>query len=237
MKMELVGSKGLWVAKKKYVIQSWIDDGVIREEPKLRSTGIDIVRSSTPQVIRDKLKDIVEELLFFSKKKLLESVIDYRKEFDLLAVEQIAFPRGINYIDKYMNKRKSVEKKLKTRNLLTGDYTDDDDLYIKGTPIHVRGAILYNYFLKKKKLINKYELIHSGSKIRFVYLITPNPISENVIAFIDELPEEFGLNKYIDRMTQFSKTFLQPIEILTKASGWSIIDELGQSRSKKRRKG
>ena len=96
----------------------------------------------------------------------------------------------------------------------------DKSIYIKGTPIHVRGVLLYNYLLRKHKLTKKYQFIREGEKIKFIYLKEPNPLHENVISVSTHLPKEFKLEKYIDYDLQFDKAFLQPIKNILDVIGW-----------------
>ena len=99
-------------------------------------------------------------------------------------------------------------------------YKAHSTIYAKGTPIHVRGALLFNHYVKQKKLDNKYSLISNGEKVKFIYLKKPNIIQENVISFIQDFPHELGLDKYIDYDLQFEKSFLEPLKIILQSIGW-----------------
>jgi hypothetical protein len=124
---------------------------------------------------------------------------DFRKEFNSLPVEDISFPRGMNGLS---------------------TYTDNVSLYKKGTPIHVKGAIIYNHHLKQMKLTNKYPLIQEGEKVKFTYLKVPNPFRDTVISFTTRLPKEFDIQSYIDYDTQFEKTFLDPLKVILDCMNW-----------------
>jgi len=203
MKQEVVG-KGLFVAKKKYIIQKYIDEDIICDPPTLKVTGIEIVRSSTPQVIRTKLKEIVNDIFLKSEEKIMSGIKKFWEEYDKMKPDEIAFPRSVQGLKKY---------------------GDDVNIYAKATPIHVRGSLLYNYWIKKLNLLGKYRLIQEKTKIKFIYLKTPNKIGENVIAFLTILPPELGLDQSIDYETQFEKTFLHPLDNLGKVCGWTIHDK------------
>jgi DNA polymerase elongation subunit (family B) len=206
MKREVIGDVAIWVAKKKYAIRKWMDENEEFEIPELKTSGIEMVKTSTPEVIRTKLKEILNILLDNDKDKILQVVKDYKLEFNKQPAEKIAFPRSISDIDKYH---------------------DVKIVYKKGTPIHVRGALLYNKKIKELNLLSKYKPIYSGDKIKFIYLKTPNNMyNENIVAFLDELPKEFKLEKFIDYDLQFDKTFIAPVNILTKPCGLDVAKKL-----------
>ena len=176
-------------------------EGVRYSEPKIKMMGIEAVKSSTPAICREKITDAMKIMMNGTQEDMYEFIDSFRSEFLSLPVEQVAFPRGVNGMEKYRGAR---------------------DLCIKGTPIHVRGSLLYNELLKQKKLTKKYSPIHNGDKIKFTYLKEPNPVKETVIAIIDKMPEEFELEKYIDYDTQFAKTFVDPLGIILNRIGWKI---------------
>jgi hypothetical protein len=101
------------------------------------------------------------------------------------------------------------------------NYSDPVTLYKKGTPIHVKGAILYNHFLKQHDLTKKYPLIQEGEKIKFCYLKMPNHFKDMVVSYPSRLPKEFGLDNYIDYDVQFDKSFLEPIKIILDCMKWT----------------
>jgi DNA polymerase elongation subunit (family B) len=203
MKREVLADKGIWTAKKRYVLNVHNSEGVQYAKPKIKVMGLEMVKSSTPAVIRDKLKDSINVILKGDEKELHKYVLDFRKEFDKLPVQEIAFPRGVNGIKQYAG----------------------SPIYQKGTPIHVRGSLLFNHHCKRFGVDNKYQAIRDGDKIKFVYLRTPNPIQEDVIAFITELPKEFNLTPYIDYDKQFEKVFLDALQIVIEPLGWKTQEE------------
>lgn len=205
MKMEIVGDAGIWLAKKKYFVRKWIDDGFRLEKPKLKFTGLELVRSSTPMIVREKMRDLVPLFLDLSETEMVQMVRDYKSDFLSRSVEDVSFPRSVSNLEKYSLR--------------------NDDLYMKGTPIHVRGSILHNHLLKKFK-VKHIDKIYSGDKIKFVYLTMPNPIGENVIAFKNFLPEEFGLHRYVDYSLQFEKNVVKPLTLLSLACGWDLAEML-----------
>ena len=176
-------------------------EGVRYEEPKLKMMGIESVRSSTPGVVRKAIKEALNVLMKDGEMALREYVNDFEKEFCKMPFEDVAFPRGCRYVQKW---------------------TSASDIYKKGTPIHVRGALLYNKVIKDKKLDKKYNKINEGDKIKFCYMKLPNPMRENVFAVSNVLPPEFGLEKYIDYEKQFEKSFKDPLNTICEAIGWSI---------------
>jgi len=200
MKREAIADRALWTAKKRYIMNVHDNEGVRYAEPKLKIMGIEAIKSSTPEPCRDALKNIFKVIMKEDERTVQEAIEQFKNYFKTLDPDQIAFPRGVTQVKKFQ---------------------DRNSLYKKGTPIHVRGSILYNKLIEDMQLKKKYELINNGEKIKFLYLRQPNSIHENVIAFPSYLPEEFGLTKYIDHETQFQKTFLDPIEPVLEAVGWS----------------
>jgi len=201
MKRENIADRGIWTAKKRYILNVWDSEGVRYEEPKLKMMGIEAVKSSTPAPCRKMIKDALKMMMSGTEDDVIEFIDNCRSEFKKLPAEQIAFPRSASDVEKYK---------------------DSNSIYAKGTPIHVRGALLFNYYIKDKKLTNKYSLIQNGEKIKFVYLKKPNNIHENIISFIQEFPKELNLDKYIDHDLQFEKAFLEPLKIILDSIGWKV---------------
>src|SRR6056300_19361 len=164
--------------------------------------GLEIVKSSTPQSCRDALKGAVKLIMSSDEATVQKYIADFKEKFRTLPFEDVAFPRGVTDLTKYQTNSKELE-------------------FMKSTPIHVRGSLLYNHLLKQHKLEKRYESIKDGEKIKFCYLKTPNPIRQNVLSIMSSLPKEFGLNQYIDYDTQFDKAFLEPISAILSAIGWS----------------
>jgi DNA polymerase elongation subunit (family B) len=201
MKRENIADRGIWTAKKRYILNVWDSEGVRYEEPKLKMMGIEAVKSSTPAPCRKMIKDALKLMMSGTEDEVIDFIENSRKQFKSLPPEQISFPRSASDVQKYKS---------------------SSDIYIKGTPIHVRGALLFNHYIKENKLTNKYSLIQNGEKIKFIYLKKPNTIHENIISFIQEFPKELNLDKYIDYELQFEKAFLEPLKIILDAIGWSV---------------
>jgi len=199
MKREVIANKGIWVAKKRYMLNVLDEEGVRLTDPKLKIMGIEAVKSSTPQVCRGKIKEAIKIIMSKEQSDLHKFIADFKKEFFEMTAEQISFPRSCNNMKKY---------------------NDSNNIFIKGTPIHVKGALIYNHQIKQFNLKNKYPLIQEGDKIKFLKLVEANPFKFDVISYITKLPTEFKLQDYIDYETQFEKTFLDPMRFILQAIGW-----------------
>jgi len=199
MKRETIANKGIWTAKKRYILNAWDIEGVRFTEPKLKIMGIEAVKSSTPAPCRVAIKEALKVIMNGDEKDAQKYIADFREKFEAMPPEDVAFPRGCNGVRKWSNPA---------------------GLYSKGTPIHVRGAILYNYHIKKNKLTHKYPLIQDGEKVKFIYLKTPNKIVENVISFMNVWPHELQLDKQVDYDLQFQKSFLDPLRVILDTIGW-----------------
>jgi DNA polymerase elongation subunit (family B) len=201
MKRENIADRGIWTAKKRYILNVWNSEGVAYSEPKLKIMGIEAVKSSTPAACRVMIKEALKLMMTGTEEDVIEYIDQCRTKFKSLPPEDVSFPRSVSDVQKYKS---------------------SNSIYVKGTPIHVRGALLFNHLVKERKLTNKYSLIDNGEKIKFCYLTNPNPIHENVISFIQDFPKELDLNKYIDYELQFEKSFLDPLKIILDVIGWNI---------------
>ena len=201
MKRENIADRGIWTAKKRYILNVWDSEGVRYEEPKLKMMGIEAVKSSTPAPCRQMIKDALKLMMNGTEEDVIDFIDKSRQQFKSLPPEDISFPRTVSDVKKYYS------------------YTT---IYAKGTPIHCRGALLFNHYVNKKKLTNKYSLIQNGEKIKFCYLKKPNIIQENVISFIQDFPKELDLTKYVDYDLQFEKSFVEPLKAILDAIGWNV---------------
>ncbi len=200
MKRENIADRGIWTAKKRYILNVWDSEGVRYKEPKMKIMGLETARSSTPQYFRDKLYAAFKIIIGKTNDELISFVNAVRAETREQGTEGVAFPRGVNNLEKYRSRT---------------------DIYSKGTPIHVRGALLYNDFVRKNKLEHKYPYIQEGEKIKFIYLKTPNPLHENCVSFFNTIPPEMNLDKYVDYQLQFEKSFLEPLKNVLQCVGWT----------------
>ena len=201
MKRENIAERGIWTAKKRYILNVWDSEGVRYDEPKLKMMGIEAVKSSTPAPCRKLIKNALKLMMNGTEEDVIDFIDESRKQFRKLPPEEIAFPRTASNVQKY--KAHST-------------------IYAKGTPIHIRGALLFNHYVKAKKIDNKYSLIGNGEKVKFLYLKKPNVIQENVISFIQDFPRELGLEKYVDYDLQFDKSFVEPLKAILDAIGWNV---------------
>ena len=199
MKREVISNKAIWVAKKRYMMNVLDEEGVRLAKPKMKIMGIEAVKSSTPQVCRGKIKEAINIIMTKDEKSLQDFIKEFKQEYFKLSAEQVSFPRSCNNLKKYRSSK---------------------DIFIKGSPIQVKGALIYNYNIKKMGLQNKYPYIQEGDKIKFVKLLEQNPFRFDVISYITKLPPEFKLQKCVDYEVQFQKTFLDPMRFILEAIGW-----------------
>ena len=202
MKRENIAARGIWTAKKRYILNVWDSEGVRYNKPKLKMMGIEAVKSSTPMPCRKAIKDALNIMMTGEQDELIKFIDSFKEQFYSLPPEDIAFPRSVNGLRKFKS---------------------DTDVYSKGCPLHVRGSLLYNFYVSKKKLENKYPLIQEGEKIKYIYMKVgrTNYTGENVLSFLNTFPRELGLEECLDRKAQFKKSFLDPLQIITNVIGWS----------------
>ncbi len=204
MKREAIANKGIWVAKKRYMMNVFDEEGIRFDTPKLKIMGVEAVKSSTPEVCRGKIKEAIRTIMNKSEEDLIKFVKDFKEVFVNLSPEEVAFPRSCNNLNKY---------------------SDSSNIYKKGTPIHVKGGLIYNHYIHRNKLERKYPLIKDGDKIKFLMLKQPNTVKDTVISFATKIPEEFNLHKYVDYDTQFEKTFTDPLRFILDSIGWKLERE------------
>lgn len=203
MKREVIADKGIWTAKKRYVLNVHNSEGVQYAEPKMKIMGLEMIKSSTPLVVRDKLKEAMKIVIKGDQIALRKFINEYKSVFYELPVEDISFPRSVNNLK---------------------EYSDKINIYRKSTPIHVRGALMFNHHIKELGLTHIHQPIREGDRIKFVYLREPNTIREDVIAFTSKIPKELNLHKYVDYEKQFNKVFLDPLTAIMTAIDWSLED-------------
>jgi len=212
MKREAIANKGIWTGKKHYILNMWDLEGVRYSEPKLKIVGIESVRSSTPASCRENLKNAFYIIMNKEENDLQQFIKQYRKDFKKLPFEDVAFPRSVRGL---LPKDVYVGGVLTQKSYNTGTLN-----FLKGTPIHVKGALIYNHLLRIKQLGAKYVPIGEGEKIKFCYVLDSSPLPTNVIATPGKLPKELGMDNYLDYDTQFDKAFLEPLRTIMQAIQW-----------------
>jgi hypothetical protein len=207
MKRESLADKAIWTAKKRYILNVYDSEGVAYAKPKLKIMGLEAVKSSTPSACRQKIKEAITIIMTQTQDDLHKFIEKFREEFRTLPVEDISFPRSVNGLT---------------------EYADSAQIFKKGTPIHVKGALVYNHFLRELKLTKRYQQIQEGEKIKFVYLKQPNIFNNNTLAFISGIPKQLEAAQYIDYDLQFEKSFLEPLDIILSAIDWQTekVDSL-----------
>jgi len=223
MKREAIADRGIWTAKKRYILNVHNNEGVQYAKPKIKVMGIEAVKSSTPGVCRDALNLMFDVIMTKSETEAQREIARFRDKFENLSPAEIAFPRGVTKVAYYSPKSGGIYASsahpVTTKDI---DYKTGKHIVVTSTPINARAALLYNYHIKLNGLELKYPLIRAGDKIKYIYLKKPNPLGENVIAFVDTLPKELSLDRYVDHELQFEKTFLDPLDIIFKAIGWRL---------------
>ena len=206
MAREVIADKGIWTAKKRYILNVWDSEGVRYKEPKMKIMGVEAVKSSTPAACREKIKEALPIIMNGDEKSLNEFIQDFREDFMKLDPELIAYPRSCNGVQKFRG---------------------ESQLFKSGAPIHVKGAILYNYLIKKNKLQNKYPNIQEGDKIKFLHLKQPNVYVSTAFSFMTNVPKELDIIDNIDYDIQFEKSFVEPLKFITEKMNWSIDNSYG----------
>ncbi len=206
MSREIIADKGIWTAKKRYILNSWDIEGVRYKTPQLKIMGIEAVKSSTPAVCRQKIKDALNIIMTGDEKELNNFIQEFRDEFMKLPPEDIAYPRSVNGLKKF---------------------SSSNGMFAKGAPIHCKGAILYNHLVKKHKLSNKYPLIQEGDKIKFLHMKQPNVYTASAFSFLTFMPKELDILDRIDYDEQYRKSFVEPLRFITEKIQWKIDDSYG----------
>ena len=206
MKREVIADTGIWVAKKRYILNAYDIEGVRLKEPQLKIMGLEAVKSSTPMPCREKIKEALKLIVRDEEKKLNNFIQDFRKEFMQLSPEAVAYPRSCNGIEKFKG---------------------DSALFKKGAPMHCKGAILYNFLIDKHNLESKYVKINEGDKIRYLHLKRQNPFACSAFSFMTVVPTELDITNYIDLETQFEKSFVEPLRFITDKISMRIDDGYG----------
>ena len=206
MKREIIADKGIWTAKKRYILNVYDSEGVRYKEPQLKIMGIEAVKSSTPEPCRDKIKEALRVIINSDETELNKFIQDFRKDFMNMDPETIAYPRSCNGVKKW---------------------SDQSSVFKKGTPMHIKGALLYNHLLNRNKLSHKFPFIQEGDKIKFLQLRKPNILQSNVISFMTKLPKEFDLKETIDYDVMFDKSFVEPLMFILNSIGWNIDRSYG----------
>lgn len=204
MKREAIAEAGLWTGKKRYCLNVLDDEGVRFEKPKMKATGLEVKRSSVPEICRKALSDCLEIILTKTEDDLVAYVAQFEEKFNALSFYDIARPSGMNGLEKYY---------------------DPVTLFKQKCPAHVKGAIVFNEWIRRNKLQDKYPLIADGEKIRWVELRLPNKLQSEVLSCSGKVPSELNIQELIDYRAQFESTFLKPVTSFARVARWSVERE------------
>jgi DNA polymerase elongation subunit (family B) len=203
-KRELIGSCGLFLAKKRYVLHMLDDEGIPCS--KYKYTGVEVVRTTMPKQIKPYAKKIIETMISTKSRAEVDKVVQECYEiFKTLPIKDLAFVMGIKGYRKY-----------------TSSLTDFNIPSGTGTPVHVKSAYYYNKFLKEFNIENKYETINDGDKCRFFYVEQPNKYRIESCGFKYEWPEELNDIIKIDHEKMFNKILFSMIERFYDCVSWQI---------------
>jgi DNA polymerase elongation subunit (family B) len=206
IKGESVARKGLWLAKKRYVLDKVYDLEKNGPTSKMVFKGLDVVRSSFPKAFREFMKNMFNDVLAGATKEKIDN--------DILTFKN-SMP-SMNYID--------IAKNTSANNISTFSI-DNNYTPKKGTPAHIKAALSYNKLLKYYKIENKYEKIFDGEKIKFVYL-KRNPLRVDSMAFRGyQDPSEILslIEEYIDYDSIFDKELKNKLEHVYDSLKWGML--------------
>lgn len=214
MKRENICSSIIITGKKHYIMNVYDKEGIRYSEPKKKIMGIECVKSSTPQLMRNLIKETIDYFFTHSNNDLIKIINDCEnKIYSEKDFSKIAFPKTVNGLKKYSSS-------TQTNNFL----------YEPKTPLHVRGSLRFNKWLKDNRLETKYSPIQEGEKIKYVYLKLPNIIKEDVIAWSSsDPPKELKLETMIDFERHFQIGYMNPIKTLLTAVGWKEKETISMS--------
>ena len=196
MVRESIADKGVWTAKKRYILNVYDSEGVRYAKPKLKIMGIEAIKSSTPAICRDMIKHAMSLFMTQSQEDVWKYIEECRTKFVGASFEDIAFPRSVNGLTKYARMDKSI-------------------------PIHVKGALAFNDALHTTGLTKEYEPVHEGEKVRYCYLRVPNAFHTHVMSAPEGCPPEWKIEKWVDYDTMFEKSLVEPLEAILSCAGWS----------------
>lgn len=198
---EVIAQSAIFSTKKRYIMNVNDSEGVRYKEPKMKIKGLEAIRSDTPQWAKTFLKKCYLVCLEGTKEDFFKVMDECEQEFYTMNPLDLAKASGISNMEKWED--------------------DSEDGFKKGTPYHVKAAILYNQLLSRYGIINE-QPIRSGDKIKLLRLKKRNPLGRDYIAFDRRLPKEFGLEEYIDRDTIFEKNFKNKISGIIELMGWTM---------------
>ena len=168
---EIVGSKGLFITKKRYAVLVYDKEGKRKDgdgKPgDIKAMGLDLKRSDTPEFIQEFLSDVLKMVLTGStEEEVLDFITHFRTAFKARPGWEKGSPKRANNITEYQAK----EAKQGKANM----------------PGHVRASINWNTL--KRMFDDKYSMqITDGAKV-IVCKLKSNPLEYNSVAYpVDEL--------------------------------------------------
>jgi DNA polymerase elongation subunit (family B) len=219
IKGESVAYRGLWLRKKRYVLDKIYDLETNKDVKKQVVKGLDVVRSSFPEAFRKFMKVLFVDILADApQSKIDEDILTFRKNMETMSFKEIARNTSVKEISKFEN-------------------TDQRgfSVFELKTPAHVKAAITYNRLLKHFKIENQYEKIEDGAKVKYGYL-KENPLNIEVIALkgYNDPPQIIQfIDEYLDSKALFDKELKNKLQDIYDALMWGKIPTEVNQKSKK----
>ena len=187
---EYVAAQGMFFKKKNYITHIIKQDD--KHVDKFKYCGVSCKKTEIPAGMKSFLKNIFEDTCTKNWKE-----VDYRKYIDTVFSEFLK----TNYEDIGMYKTYNTEK-------ASIGFMESE----KGAGAHARAANIYNQLLSDLHIAEKYEKIKPGDQLRYCYVNDTNPYGVNIIAFRENIPEEFKSIFTINYDLMFEKIFLSSLK-------------------------
>jgi len=191
--LELIGGKGIFIEKKKYIITTLLHDGeYVGHKGWFKSTGIEIQQSGSSKLVHNVIKSFINAI--FTKWKTLDDKTFFamcasvRHQLKDAKTDDLAKISKIKKFSEYIiDDKETVQLRQKAS-------------------AQVKGAARYNHLIYKNNLQNKYGYIKDGMRCKWFY-----DKNNNTFAYPDDIwPYEIAPEISID--TQLEKLIFNPVK-------------------------